>query len=218
MALAIFDLDNTLIGGDSDHAWGEFLVEQGIVDGEHYRRANDKFYEDYKQGCLDIYEYLEFALAPLAQHDPEQLIAWRKAFFSQKIKPLMLPKAEALVDTHREKGDTLLIITATNRFVTEPIAEALNIPHLIATEPEMQGQRYTGGVSGTPSFQQGKIKRLEEWLEGMNSSMDDAYFYSDSHNDLPLLERVHNPIGVDPDDQLRAICETNNWPIISLRD
>ena len=218
MTLAIFDLDNTLIGGDSDHAWGEFLVEQGVVDANVYREANDRFYEDYKAGALNIFEYLEFALAPLAEHDPEALHQWREQFVREKIQPLMLPKAAALVAEHRSKGDTLLIITATNRFVTEPIAEALDIPHLIATEPEHIDGRYTGKVAGTPSFQEGKIHRLQDWLQEHQIDMQGSYFYSDSHNDLPLLEQVSFPVAVDPDDTLRATSEQRGWPIITLRD
>ncbi len=218
MALAIFDLDNTLIGGDSDHAWGEFLVEQGVVDATLYRQANDRFYEDYQAGALDILQYLEFALAPLAAHEPRTLHQWREQFIREKIQPLMLPKAEALISEHRGKGDTLLIITATNRFVTEPIAEALDIPNLIATEPEHIDGRYTGKVAGTPSFQEGKIHRLEDWLREQNTDMEGSYFYSDSHNDLPLLEQVSFPVAVDPDDTLRATSEQRGWPIITLRD
>ena len=218
MALAIFDLDNTLIGGDSDHAWGEFLVEQGIVDGAAYKRANDKFYQDYLAGSLDIHEYLAFALQPLADHPPEQLNAWRIGFFEQKIAPLILPKAKALVEQHRDRGDILLIITATNQFVTEPIADAFGIDHLIATVPEQQNDRYTGRVAGVPSFKDGKITRLEQWLADHPYSLDGATFYSDSHNDIPLLERVDYPVAVDPDETLRTVSEQNHWPILSLRD
>ena len=218
MSLAIFDLDNTLIGGDSDYAWGEFLVEIGVVSEQAYRAANTRFYEDYKAGQLDIFEYLDFALAPLAQHPLEALHDWRHRFLTEKVTPMFLPKAEALVDQHRQRGDTVLIITATNRFVTEPIAEALGIPNLIATEPEFRDGRYTGHVAGTPSFQDGKIKRLDQWLSQREEDTAGAWFYSDSHNDLPLLEQVDNPVGVDPDEALRRVCEQRGWPIMSLRD
>lgn len=218
MALAIFDLDNTLIAGDSDHAWGQFLVEQGIVDAQLYKEANDQFLLDYQNGELDILKYLSFALQPLAENELEQLHAWRKEFFKSKIKPLMLPKAIELVEFHRNQNDELLIITATNQFVTEPIAEAFGIPTLIATEPETKNGKYTGKVSGTPSFQEGKISRLNAWLATSNHSLEGSFFYSDSHNDLPLLKLVDNPIAIDPDETLRQYSEEQNWEIRSLRD
>lgn len=218
MALAIFDLDNTLIAGDSDHAWGEYLVEKGIVDAEVYKRTNDQFLHDYQNGVLNIQTYLEFALKPLQAHTLSQLLGWREDFFKHKIKPIMLPKAFELIDMHRQQGDLLMIITATNRFVTEPIAKAFGVDVLIATEPEFIDQRYTGKVAGTPSFKEGKITRLNEWLADQHHSMDGAYFYSDSHNDIPLLKLVENPVGIDPDELLRLTCEQNNWPIRSLRD
>lgn len=217
MALAIFDLDNTLIAGDSDHAWGQFLVEQRIVDENEYKQANDKFYQDYLDGSLDILEYLEFALAPLAQHSIEQLLQWREQFLEQKIMPMMLPKAKTLIEQHRSAGDTLLIITATNRFVTERIAETLGFSHLIATEPEMIDKAYTGKVSGVPSFKDGKVTRLNDWLEQHPHDLSGSYFYSDSHNDIPLMKRVDKPIAVDPDDKLREHCAQNHWKVMSLR-
>lgn len=217
MALAIFDLDNTLIAGDSDHSWGEFLVEQGIVDALTYKQANDKFYQDYLDGTLDIFEYLEFALAPLAQLPSPQLEQLREQFLEQKIMPLMLPKAEQLIEEHRTAGDTLLIITATNRFVTERIAETLGISNLIATEPELINQTFTGKVSGTPSFKEGKVTRLKEWLEEHPHDLTGSYFYSDSHNDIPLMQLVENPIAIDPDEKLREYCEQHEWRIESLR-
>ncbi len=218
MALAIFDLDNTLIAGDSDHAWGEFLVEQGIVDADTYRNTNDKFYRDYQEGSLDIHEYLNFALKPLAEHSLEQLQSWRDQFFMQKITPLILPKAQALVSSHQNRGDTTLIITATNRFVTEPIASAFGISHLIATEPELDENGYTGKVAGTPSFKEGKIVRLEHWLQDNPHSLEGSTFYSDSHNDIPLMEKVEFPIAIDPDEALIRHCKRHQWPIRSLRD
>ena len=217
MALAIFDLDNTLIAGDSDHAWGEYLVEQGIVDEKIYKDSNDKFLKDYQNGNLNIEEYLAFALQPLAKHPIKDLHNWRQDFFERKIQPLILPKALELIAHHRTQGDFLLIITATNRFVTELIAQALEVDHLIATEPEQNEQGYTGRVSGTPSYKEGKIVRLNEWLSEQEYDMEGAYFYSDSHNDLPLLKLVEYPIAIDPDDTLRKYCETHHWPIRSLR-
>lgn len=217
MALAIFDLDNTLLNGDSDHAWGEYLVEKGIVDADTYKQANDQFLKDYQTGQLNILEYLEFALSPLANNDLETLNTWRKDFLEQKIKPIMLPKAFALLEKHKKQGDFILIITATNRFVTELIANEFGVDDLIATEPEISNKRYTGKVSGTPSFQEGKITRLQEWLKGTQHQLEGAYFYSDSHNDIPLLELVDFPVAVDPDELLRQKSEQHDWPIMSLR-
>lgn len=217
MSLAIFDLDNTLIGGDSDHAWGEFLCEQGIVDADEYRRANDYFYEQYKNGGLDIYEFLRFALKPLATLAPEQLNALHQQFMQEKIEPILLPKAEELLEKHREQGDFLLIITATNHFVTSPIAERLGVDAIIATDPEEVDGRYTGEVSGTPCFQDGKVKRLNKWLEAQDFSLEGSYFYSDSHNDLPLLELVTHPVAVNPDEILEEHACNKLWPVLDLR-
>nr|WP_300306219.1 HAD family hydrolase [Halomonas sp.] len=218
MSLAIFDLDNTLLSIDSDHAWGEFLLEQGAVDPVAYREANDRFKADYDAGCLDMMAFLEVALKPLADNSMEQLAAWHQQFMISKIEPSILPRAEDLIARHRSRGDTLLIITATNRFITAPIAARLGINELIAVEPEIMHGRYTGKVSGTPSFQQGKVTRLNEWLEDRDDTLDGAWFYSDSHNDLPLLELVEHPVAVDPDMKLREVAEQRSWKIISLRD
>ncbi len=218
VSLAIFDLDNTLLSIDSDHAWGEFLLEQGAVDPVAYRDANDRFLADYEAGTLDIHAFLEVALRPLAENSPEQLAAWHQQFMASKIEPHILPKGEELVARHRSRGDTLLIITATNRFITGPIAERLGIDDLIAVEPEMVKGRYTGRVTGTPSYREGKVVRLEAWLADRELSLDDAWFYSDSHNDLALLEKVDHPVAVDPDPTLREVAEARGWKIISLRD
>lgn len=217
MSLVLFDLDNTLLAGDSDYLWGEFLVERGVVDGEAYRSANERFYEQYREGRLDIAEFLRFALQPLAQHPPERLYAWRQDFIEERIRPILLDAAFELVEKHRRAGDVLLVITATNRFVTEPIARLYGIEHLIATTPEFQGGRYTGGFEGTPCFQQGKVTRLNEWLASNDHGLEGSWFYSDSHNDLPLLEQVSHPVAVDPDDTLRAVALAKGWPVISLR-
>ncbi len=217
MSLAIFDLDNTLLGGDSDHAWGEFLCEKGIVDADEYSRANDYFYEQYKNGGLDIFEFLSFALKPLAVLEPEQLETLHQQFMQEKIEPILLPKAEELLAKHKEQGDFLLIITATNRFVTGPIAERLGVDEIIATDPEKIDGRYTGKVAGTPCFQDGKVTRLNTWLDDKGFSLEDSYFYSDSHNDLPLLELVTNPIAVNPDDILEEHANNKLWPILDLR-
>jgi HAD superfamily hydrolase (TIGR01490 family) len=218
VSLAIFDLDNTLLSIDSDHAWGEFLLEQGAVDPVAYRDANDRFMADYEAGTLDIHAFLAVALKPLADNSPEQLAAWHQQFMASKIEPHILPKGEELVARHRSRGDTLLIITATNRFITGPIAERLGVDDLIAVEPEIVDGRYTGRVKGTPSYREGKVVRLDEWLADKDLTLDDAWFYSDSHNDLALLEKVDHPVAVDPDPSLREVAEARGWRIISLRD
>ena len=216
MNLTIFDLDNTLLAGDSDYLWGEFLVEQGLVDGESYQQKNSRFYEAYKAGTLDIYEFLAFSLKPLSEHDIEYLDQLHKQFMTQKIRPIMTPAATALVEKHRRSGDILLIITATNRFVTEPIAKAFGIETIIATEPEMLGNRYTGKVAGIPCFQQGKVDRLNQWLQETGHNLDKSWFYSDSHNDIPLLSLVTHPVAVDPDEALDQHAREKGWEIIKL--
>ena len=218
MSLAIFDLDNTLLHGDSDHAWGEFLVRQQIVEPEFYRRQNDEFYELYKQGKLDILQYLEFALAPLTRFTVEELDLLHRQFMQEFVAPMRQRKADELLQKHREQGDFLLIITATNRFVTAPIARALGVDDLLATDPERVGNRYTGRVKGIPCYREGKVQRLQEWLEETEHSLDDSYFYSDSINDLPLLEVVTHPFVVDGDERLQAEARQRNWPLMSLRD
>lgn len=218
MPLAIFDLDNTLLRGDSDYLWGQFLGEIGVVDREAYERENERFYADYRAGRLDIMAFLAFSLAPLARHPRDALDRWHRDFMAAKIEPLIGPAAIALVEQHRRVGDTLLIITATNAFVTRPIAKRFGIPHLIATEPEELNGAFTGRVSGTPSFREGKVSRLDAWLKDRGETLDGAWFYSDSHNDLPLLERVKNPVAVDPDLTLARHASAHGWPVISLKD
>lgn len=217
MGLALFDLDNTLIAGDSDYLWGCFLVEQGIVDGAHYERENRRFYDQYRVGELDIHEFLDFQLRPLAEHGLETLQQWRQQYIDEKISPILLPRAHELVERHRQQGDTLVVITATNRFITTPIVEMYEIPHLLATEPELQDNQYTGRVAGTPCFQDGKVERLDDWLADSQQSLNDSWFYSDSHNDLPLLNRVTHPVAVDPDEILEQHAREHDWPVISLR-
>jgi len=216
LSLAIFYLDNTLINGDSDYEWGQFLVERHIVDGEEYERENNRYYAQYKAGTLDILEFLAFALRPLAQHDRDTLNAWHVEFMQQKILPMIGSKARDLVEKHRQGGDTLVIITATNRFVTEPIAREFGIDQLIATELEVKNGNYSGKVSGTPCFKEGKVERLNDWLESNQYKLDDSWFYSDSHNDLPLLNVVDHPIAVNPDPQLKAEAERLGWPVMQL--
>lgn len=218
MALAIFDLDNTLLQGDSDHLWGQYLAQKGVVDGEFYERENQRFYDEYKAGQLDIYEFLAFSLKPLSELDPEQLQQMHAEFMQQHILPIISNETRKLLDKHRQQNDILLIITATNRFVTEPIAMELGIDNLLATDPEMLNGRYTGQVTGIPCFKEGKVKRLDAWLANTRYSMQDSWFYSDSLNDIPLLERVDNPVAVDPDDTLAQHAEMKGWPIISLHD
>ena len=217
MSIALFDLDNTLIAGDSDYLWGCFLVEQGIVDSALYERENRRFYDLYRVGKLDIHEFLDFQLRPLSEHPVDTLQQWRSQYIKEKITPILLPKAQALIDRHRRQGDNLIVITATNRFITGPIVELYDIPHLLATEAEILDDQYTGRVSGIPCFQDGKVTRLSDWLRENRLSLDNSWFYSDSHNDLPLLNRVTHPVAVDPDEILEEHARINDWPIISLR-
>lgn len=216
MAIAIFDLDNTLLAGDSDYLWGRFLVEKGAVDGPYYERENERFYQLYKEGELDIHEFLRFSLAPLRNHPKHKLVAWRNEFLQTRIDPLISEQARQLVDKHRQAGDTLMIITATNAFVTRPIADRFGIDILIATEPETLDGQYTGGVAGEPSYREGKVLRLEAWLTEHEADLQGSWFYSDSLNDLPLLERVDNPVAVDPDETLRRAALQRQWPILQL--
>ena len=218
MALAIFDLDNTLLGGDSDYLWGRYLAENAIVDPQSYHDTNLAFYNDYQSGQLDINAFLQFVFEPLAKNSMKDLLAWRADYLQQKILPIILPKGLELIEQHRQQGDTLLIITATNSFLTTPIAELLKIDNLIATDPEMLDGRYTGKVFGIPSFQHGKVERLQHWLAEHQQDLSGSYFYSDSHNDLPLLEQVDTPIAVDPDEKLAEVARQRDWKILSLRE
>lgn len=218
MALAIFDLDNTLLGGDSDYLWGMFLVENNLVDGDHYARENERFYREYDEGTLDIFEFLQFSLKPLSENSPELLQELRERFMQEQIEPIILQAGRDLIKKHEKSGDVMLIITATNSFVTSPIAESLGIEHLIATEPEIVDGRYTGKVAGEPSYREGKVNRLQTWLQQHNQALEGSSFYSDSHNDIPLLELVDNPVAVDPDRALTQHATVKGWPIISLRD
>lgn len=217
MILAIFDLDNTLIAGDSDYLWGEYLSEIGVVDRARYERLNAGYYQQYQEGTLDINEFLRFSLRPLADHAWTDLYRWRMEFLTKKIAPIVLPKADELIGRHRHQRHQLVIITSTNRFVTEPIADRLGIPHLIATEPEFANGRYTGQVVGTPSFAEGKVTRLHAWLRQKRLTPDEMWCYSDSHNDLPLLEFTTHPVAVDPDPVLHREALARGWSIVSLR-
>jgi len=215
--LVLFDLDNTLLAGDSDFEWAQFLIEQGVLDREVYEARNQDFYDQYKAGTLDILEFLDFQLKPLSRHPRAVLDAWHREFMARKIAPIMRDSARALVARHH--GDLRVVITATNSFVTAPIAREFGIEHLIATEPEQRAGEFTGNVLGVPCFREGKVRRLEDWLAAQDrplASFRESWFYSDSHNDLPLLERVTNPVAVDPDATLRAHAARHGWPIISL--
>jgi len=218
MSLAIFDLDNTLLADDSDYLWGQFLVDQKIVDASYYAQENERFYQEYKQGQLDIMEFLNFSLKPLADNTLENLYQWRSQFITEVIQPILLAPAQELISKHQQMGDTLLVITATNQFVTEPIVNLYGIKHLLATIPELVANRYTGKVSGTPCFQEGKVTRLQQWLQDTGYNLKGSWFYSDSHNDLPLLKLVDHPVAVNPDDLLKQYAEQTDWPIISLRE
>ena len=217
MALALFDLDNTLLADDSDFLWGCFLVDNGLVDKATYDAANQRFYDEYKKGTLDIFEFLAFSLKPLTRFSLEKLAELHQAFMQKHILPAMTEKGLAQVQAHRDKGDFTLIITATNSFVTGPIAKAFKVDELIATEPEIIDGKYTGKVAGTPCFQEGKITRLKQWLENTSHDLENSTFYSDSHNDLALLEIVTTPIAVDPDEQLKATALERGWEICSFR-
>jgi HAD superfamily hydrolase (TIGR01490 family) len=197
--------------------WGQFLVDRGIVDRDFYEQTNARFYQQYREGNLDIAQFLQFALKPLADNEPAALYAWRERFIEEKIKPILLPAAYELIEKHRKAGDILIVITATNQFVTEPIVRFYGIEHLIATLPEFRDGRYTGQFVGAPCFREGKVERLNSWLSANDHSLEDSWFYSDSHNDLPLLARVANPVAVDPDQTLAGIAQEKGWPIISLR-
>src|SRR5213078_556004 len=220
MRLALFDLDNTLLTGDSDYEWGQFLVDRGVLDRETYEAQNRTYYEQYVAGTLDIHEYLGFALRPLAEHTPQDLARWHAEFMRTRIVPMIAAGARALVGAHLDAGDLCAIVTATNSFVTAPIAREFGVPHLVATEPETRGGRFTGRVAGTPCFREGKVKRVDEWLASQHRRLGDfpeSVFYSDSHNDLPLLERVSRPIAVDPDAALAAEAHRRRWATMSLR-
>lgn len=218
MALAIFDLDNTLIAGDSDYGWGEFLVRRGKVDSNHYRTMNDRFFADYEAGRLDIHAYLQFSLEPLTRISEPELQQLHKTFMREVISPMMLSKAQNLLEKHRQAADRLLVITSTNRFIAQPICEALGIETLIATEPEMINGQFTGQIVGVPSYGEGKVLRFKQWLSDNQEHNEGSYFYSDSINDLPLLLEVAHPVAVDPDKELREQAQTRGWDIISLRD
>ncbi len=219
--LSLFDLDNTLIAGDSDYGWAQFLIEAGVLDADLYERRNAGFFADYKAGSLDIHAFLDFQLRPLAEHEPAQLLAWRERFMAEKIEPMFLPAAKVLVDARLAKGDLVAVVTATNSFITRPIAQRYGISHLVATEPEMVDGRFTGGTVGEPCFREGKVLRVRQWLASMGIGLEEfaeSWFYSDSHNDLPLLSAVTEPVAVDPDPVLREHAVARGWPVETWRE
>ncbi|CAL95756.1 HAD family hydrolase [Azoarcus olearius] len=220
MDLVLFDLDNTLLAGDSDFAWAQFLIAKGVLDREVQEAKNVQFYEQYKTGTLDIFEFLDFQLAPLARHPRAQLDAWHREFLHGTIRPMITTRARQLVAEHLDRGALVAVVTATNSFVTGPIVREFGIPHLVATIPAQENGAFTGKPRGLPAFKAGKIERVETWLESLGlylGSFERSWFYSDSHNDLPLMSRVSNPVAVDPDDTLRAHAQNHGWPVISLR-
>ena len=219
MHLALFDLDHTLLPIDSDYEWARFLVRRGVLDGEHYERENDRFYRAYQSGSLDIFEFLQFQLAPLAAHPRATLDAWHAEYMREVIEPHITAKARELVDQHRARGDLLALVTATNSFVTAPIARAFGIDHLVATGIEEREGQFTGRPHGTPSFREGKIARTREWLASLGHELggfEQSFFYSDSRNDIPLLEQVTHPVATNPDAQLQAVARERGWPVIQL--
>jgi HAD superfamily hydrolase (TIGR01490 family) len=220
MNLVLFDLDNTLIGGDSDFEWAQFLIAKGALDRETHEARNIEFYRQYQAGTLDIHAFLDFQLAPLARHPRAQLDAWHREFMATCIQPIIGAPARALVQRHLDEGSLCAIVTATNSFITGPIAREFGISHLIATIAAHEGGRFTGKARGTPAFKEGKIERVDAWLEAQGSwwgGFEQTWFYSDSYNDLPLLARVSHPVAVDPDNALRARARDAGWPILSLR-
>ena len=220
MNLALFDLDNTILAGDSDYNWSRFLIQEGYLDGVIHAEKNEKFYTDYKEGDLDIFAFVEFQFKPLTRNPRKVLDQLLHKYIEEIIKPMITDKAFALVKKHQDDGDLLIVITATNSFITRPIAEIFGIQNLIGTDPEEKDGEFTGKVSGTPSFKEGKVTRLEEWLKNKKLSLGDfekSYFYSDSHNDLPLLKKVTHPVVVDSDDILKEYAKSQGWPQISLR-
>ena len=214
MALALFDLDNTLINGDSDHGWGVFLGQIGVVDPVEQETRQEHYYQQYIEGVLDINEFLDFQLTVLTQHPLEKLIEWRTQYVEEIIAPMISSGKADLLEPHREKGDEIVIVTATNDFITRAIADRLAVDNLIATTAEIIDGHYTGRAINTPCFAAGKVTRLRQWLQANPHSMKDSWFYSDSYNDLPLLEVCDNPVAVTPDDRLRQHAEDQAWPII----
>ena len=217
--LALFDLDNTLLEGDSDHAWGEFLISNSLVEEKAHRDKNDHFYDQYKQGALDIHGYVAFTLEPVMQLDRIQRTQLLAEFMKQSVEPIILDKGRELVRTHLDAGDFCIIITATNEFISTPIATLFNADLIIATELQISNDMYNGKISGTPCYQDGKVSKLNAWLDQQETrfNLSDAVFYSDSINDLPLLQEVATPVAVDPDQRLLEKAKSEGWKILTLR-
>lgn len=220
MRLALFDLDGTLLPGDSDHAFGEFVVRLGWADGDEFARRNDGYYADYQRGRLDIADYIDFITAPWRERPMDEAAAASQRFIDEVIRPMVRPEALALIDRHRRAGDRLAIVTATNDFVTRPISALLGVPDLIATELERDAAgRVTGAIRGVPSFREGKVERVQEWLAAQGQSLERceaSVFYSDSTNDLPLLERVSDPVATNPGPALERLARERGWPVLKL--
>ncbi len=218
MSLAIFDLDNTLIGGDSDHLWGEFLCDEGIIaDRQSFQKKNDYFYQQYELGLLDIYAWAEFSFETLTRYPMKELDALHQKFMATKIEPIILGRAQKCIDNHKKNGDTAIVITASNTFVTSPIVQRYGIENLLATVPEIKSGRYSGKISGIPCFQSGKIDNLMPWMIQNNENLEGSFFYTDSHNDLPLLELVDNPVAVNADKILTEEADKNGWLSLDWR-
>ncbi len=217
--LALFDLDNTLLEGDSDHAWGEFLISNRLVEEKAHREKNDHFYDQYKRGALDIHGYVAFTLESVMRLDSTQRAQLNAQFMEQSVAPIILDKGRELVRSHLEAGDFCIIITATNEFISAPIARLFDVDLLIATELQTIDDKYNGKISGTPCYQDGKVSKLNAWINQQEKrfNLSEAVFYSDSINDLPLLQEVATPVAVDPDQRLRDKAESAGWKILTLR-
>jgi HAD superfamily hydrolase (TIGR01490 family) len=222
MNLALFDLDHTLLPLDSDYEWGQFLVRIGAVDAAEFQDRNADFYRQYEAGTLNPVQYLEFVFGTLARFPRRQLDEWHRQFMQQVITPAILPAARALVRRHQDAGDLVAIVTATNRFITAPIAAAFGVPHLIAAEAELDAQgEFTGGMRGIAPYGAGKIANTSAWLDTLGKSLDSfprSHFYSDSQNDIPLLSLVTHPVATNPNALLRAHADAHQWPVLHLFD
>ncbi len=220
MKLALFDLDGTLLDGDSDHAFCQFVLALGWADAEAFAQRNDAYYADYLAGCLDVHAYVEFATAPWRGRSAAEQAQASQRFMAEVVQPMLKPGARALVQRHREQGDRLALVTATNDFVTRPIAQALGIETLIATDLQRDAQgQVTGAIAGVPAFREGKVTRVRDWLAGDGLSLESferSLFYSDSTNDLPLLERVSHPVATNPGPALERLAAQRGWPILRL--
>ena len=218
MNIVLFDLDNTLINGDSDYQWGNYLVENNYVDSKLYKEKNDIFFEKYKNGTLCTKEFALFSYEALAKYDYKFLISIREKFFNEKIKPKILPKAIDLIKFHKKNNDVLAIVTSTNSFISKISADFFKIDNLLASEPEFINNRFTGKLFGEPCYQEGKVLKVKEWIKNNNLiNYEEIYFYTDSHNDIKLMEFCTKPIAVDPEPLLKELSIKNNWEIISLR-